>query len=153
MNTLPNLKVRNASVQWEMTPTVVLNKPRRSSQADINVSGIRASASADDLDRNLTHTPDGIGNLIQEKRQSFRDSGIEQSPRSSTSGVPSNQGSPPHSISQASSNELITNGTNSTDGGNNVVPPPLPTKKKHKQKQPEMLEVCLGQRVNLSTLS
>jgi hypothetical protein len=141
-NTLPPTKHRSHSiavepllqpVRGEQQP-LVLNKPRRSSQSEQSHTGIKLSASADDLDRN-NYIGEGIGGLAAvNSKGSFRDSGIEQSPRSSTSGTLSNQESPPQSLYSAGSSEHIMNGANHHNGPEGEVPPPIPMKKSRQHK-------------------
>ena len=136
-NTLPPTKARSHSVAVELgriDQPIVLNKPRKSVIPELPGVGIKSSASADDLDKNNFVGGDGIGGIVPlNNRGSFRDSGIEQSPRSSTSGTLSNQDSPPHSLYHTGSNEHIVNG--STHGSSDQeVPPPIPMKKSRQHK-------------------
>ena len=133
-NTLPPAKVRSHSLAVEPPQPLVLNKPRKSVIPEQAVVGIKSSASADDLDKSNFVGGDGIGGIVPlNNRGSFRDSGIEQSPRSSTSGTLSNQDSPPHSLYHTGSNEHIVNGSTHSSS-DQEVPPPIPMKKSRQHK-------------------
>ena len=146
-HTLPHSKSRSLSVQVENVlpnkppeQVILLNKPRRSSQAEVGASGIKLSTSAENLDRGVFNGGTagggglGSGNGAGGERLSFRDSGIEQSPRSSTSGNLSAQSSPPNAGSNlfpAGSMDRINGSNESSLEGNKTEeqPPPVPVKK------------------------
>lgn len=123
----------------------LLSKPRRSSQTEVTAPGIKVSASADNLDQSVFNGGDGggggggmgngrngIGGLqYVGDRHSFRDSGIEGSPRSSTSGNLSAHGSPPSVLYPAGSTDQL-NGANESSlerTKTEELPPPVPVKK------------------------
>lgn len=121
----------------------LLIKPRRSSQAELGATGIKMSASADHLDQSVCNGASaGGGSSGNERngngaggdRHSFRDSGIEHSPRSSTSGNLSAHSSPP----SAGSNLFPAGSMDQLNGANESSlerskaeeqPPPVPVKK------------------------
>lgn len=125
----------------------LLNKPRRSSQMEVVAPGIKVSASADNLDQSVFNGGgvgngrEGIGALqYVGDRHSFRDSGIEGSPRSSTSGNLSAHGSPPNIYPAGSTDQL--NGANETSlekaKTEEEVPPPVPVKKSRQMRTQSM---------------
>ena len=150
-HTLPHPnKIRSFSMQVEdpkqHEQAILLSKPRRSSQAEVTAPGIKVSASADNLDQSvfnggdggggggggMGNGRDGIGGLqYVGDRHSFRDSGIEGSPRSSTSGNLSAHGSPPSVLYPAGSTDQL-NGANESSlerTKTEELPPPVPVKK------------------------
>ena len=164
-HTLPHSnKLRSFSMQVDDPKqndqaSFLLSKPRKSFQAEGAVSGIKVSASADNLDQNvfnggsggaggMGNGRDGIGALqYMGDRHSFRDSGIEGSPRSSTSGNFSAHGSPPSALYPAGSTDQLNGANESSLEANKTeeVPPPVPVKKSRQMRSQSMdfLDVSL----------
>ena len=155
-HTLPHLnKVRSFSIQVDdpkqHDQAFLLNKPRRSSQAEVVAPGIKVSASADNLDQSVFNGGGGGGGVGNGRegigalqfvgdRHSFRDSGIEGSPRSSTSGNFSAHGSPPNIYPAGSTDQL--NGANDSSlekaKTEDELPPPVPVKKSRQMRTQSM---------------